>query len=501
MTLPQSIENHRKGLEKKRPSALAMKWGRRGLLFLFLSVVVPGCKDHTVKASETDFWQAAINRASEAGGGIVSIPRGRHVTGTLFLKNDVTLRLEKGCILEGSTNRTDYSDVYIEFAEVPEPWQGLIVADGQHDVAVEGEGIVFGNGAAFPFGERVGRPRGLLFHKCKDVRIDGVTCSNLASRACYLKECDGVTVRNLTVDSHANANNDGIDIDSKNVRIENCDIDSDDDGIVFKSDNADFVVENVIVRNCRVRSLCSAVKFGTGSHGGFRDILVENVASGPSNRELVNPKTGKGHISEYRVATWPGSDRTPSLLTGIAIECVDGGLVENMTLRNITIDRAATPIFIRGGLRCKRFFGSQEPLPLPFGHHKRVSGITLENIRATASSHTASSITGVPGLRLADISFRNILIDVPGSGEAGLSELNRPVPEKTDAYPESNMFDHRMLPAYGFFIRHVDNVSFDNVSILVDGEESRPEIVAEDVTSFFRHPDKGEPEAMPTKLK
>ena len=435
------------------------------------------------KIGETDRWQAEIDRTAAAGGGRVTIPAGRHLTGTLFLRSNVTLELAAGCVLEGSTNRVDYPDVRIEYAELREPWQGLIVADGQTNVAVVGEGEIFGNGRGFPHGARLGRPQGLLFHRCRGVRVENVRLRDLARWTCYLKECDGCVFRNVTVDSHANGNNDGIDIDSRNVLVENCDFDSDDDGIVFKSDNAGFIVENVTVRNCRVRSTCSAIKLGTGSHGGFRNILVENVVAGASPREWCNAE-GKGVISEYRVQTWPGSEWTPSLLSGIALECVDGGLLENVTVRNVTVERAATPIFIRGGLRYGRKFGNKFDLGLPFGRHKRLSGVLIENVKAKATSFTSSSITGVPGLRVADITLRNVDIVVPGAGEAGRAEIGRPVPEKSDKYPEANMFDSRMLPACGFYVRHADNVAFEDVRVTVLGPEPRPAIVTEDVTGF-----------------
>ncbi len=433
---------------------------------------------------ETAKWQALVDRTSAVGGGTVTVPAGRHQVGTLYLKSGVTLELAEGAVLEGSANPADYPDVQIEFAELREPWQGLIVAEGQHDIAIVGKGTIFGNGKAFPHGVRLGRPQGLLLYRSKNIRIEGIKLVDLARWTCYLKECDGVTVRRITVDSHANANNDGIDIDAKNVLVEDCDFDSDDDGIVFKSDNADFIVENVIVRNCKVRSTCSTIKLGTGSHGGFRNILVENVTGGASPREWCDPKTGRGVISTYRVNTWPGSGWEPSPLSGIAVECVDGGWLEQVTIRNVAIECAATPIFIRGGLRRARVWGDpQEPvdIKLPFGHHAKLQNVTIENYRCRATSWTASSITGVPGLRLKDIQLKNVDIEVPGAGEAGKAEVGKPVPEKVNAYPESNMFDARMLPAYGFYVRHADGVVFENVRVKVRGTECRPKILTEDV--------------------
>ena len=110
-----------------------------------------------------------------------------------------------------------------------------------------------------------------------------------------------------------------------------------------------------------------------------------------------------------------------------------------------------------------------------------LQNVTFENIRATARSFTASSVTGTPEIRPRDIILRNVEIDMPGAGDSGLKESGIPVPEVEDGYPDPYMFDNRMLPAYGFYIRHADNVVLENVRVNVRGEEVRPMVVREDV--------------------
>ena len=438
-----------------------------------------------IEPNETEEWQRAIDGKSAAGGGTVTMPAGRHVVGSLVLKDNVTLELAEGCVLEGMAGIENYRPIDVGYAEVREPWYGLICAVGATNIALVGKGEVFGNGAAFLRGLRDRRPRGLLFHKCRGVRLEDVFLHDLASWTCYLKGCDGVTVRRVRVDSHANSNNDGIDIDSRNVLVEDCDFDSDDDGIVLKSDDPRVPVENVTVRNCRVRSNCSALKLGTGSHGGFVNILFENCTCGVSDRATMDPVTGHGEIAQYRVETWPGSTFDPSLLSGIAVESVDGAHAENIVFRNIEIAAAASPIFIRGGTRYGRTFGlGHVDLCIPMGPDKCLKNVTIENVTAKATSFTACSITGTSEIRPTDITLRNVKISVPGAGEAGRAELGKPVPEKAEKYPESNMFDNRMLPAYGFYIRHADNVRFENVRVDVRGSEVRQEIVTDDVKGF-----------------
>ena len=463
------------------PVPLRLKLGARAVRNCARLVVAEPC--------ETERWQRAIDAASAAGGGTVTVPAGRHVVGSLFLKDNVTLELADGCVLEGMAGIENYRPVDVGYAEVREPWYGLVCAVGATNVAIVGRGEIFGNGGAFLRGLRDGRPRGLLFHRCRGVRLEDVFLHDLASWTCYLKGCDGVAVRRVRVDSHANANNEGIDIDSRNVVVEDCDFDSDDDGIVLKSDDPRVPVENVTVRNCRVRSNCSALKLGTGSHGGFLNVLFENCVCGVSGRATTDPQTGRGEIAQYRVETWPGSTYDPSLLSGIAVECVDGARAEGITFRNISVEAAATPLFIRGGTRYGRAYGAMGvDLCIPMGDARLLKNVTIENVKARATSFTACSITGTSGIRPSGIILRNVEISVPGAGEAGRAEIGRPVPEKESAYPESNMFDGRMLPAYGLYIRHADGVRLENVRIDVRGREVRPEVVADDVTGLVRVP-------------
>ena len=139
---------------------------------------------------------------------------------------------------------------------------------------------------------------------------------------------------------------------------------------------------------------------------------------------------------------------------------------------------------MRAGLRLNRKWGNRVPLGIPFGMGLALRNVTFENIRATARSWTASSITGVPLLRPKNVLLRNVEIDVPGAGAQGARELGLPVPEAEDGYPDPYMFGRRMLPAYGFYVRHADDVRFENVTVRVRGEDSRPALVRDDVRGF-----------------
>ena len=191
--------------------------------------------------------QARIDACSAAGGGVVRVEQGLHENmQPIVLKSNVELRLDAGAILQATTN-------YGAYAYMPGWNRGaFITAIGMTNIAIAGEGRIECSGDRVPVVEGVdGRWRGIHFLRCRNVRLTGFTLASSHSWGCYLQECDGVAVKGLKVFNHANHNNDGLDIASRNVTVEDCDIDSEDDAIVFKNHNPDFVVENVSVRNCR----------------------------------------------------------------------------------------------------------------------------------------------------------------------------------------------------------------------------------------------------------
>lgn len=233
--------------------------------------------------------------------------------------------------------------------------------------------------------------------------------------------CDGLHIKGITVYNHCNYNNDGIDIDSKNVLIENCTVDSDDDGICLKSHDRDRLCENVVIRNCTVGSTTNAVKFGTASVGGFRNIEVNNI--------IIKS------ASESSIRDWQKIlgfvDKPNTGLSGIAIETVDGGTTDNIRVNNIFMTGVHAPVFVKLGDRSSEGTG-------------KLRNVTISNVTAVSHSKMTSSITGYPGYDVENIQLRNIRINSPGGGTMEDSRIILPENEKN--YPEINMFGLKYLP-------------------------------------------------------
>lgn len=439
------------------------------LLFLILTGTFATAREHNIldfgAVADTAFLstkaiQQAFDVCSKEGGAVV-IPRGNFKSGTLYLKDNVTLRLEKGATLFGSTRLDDYPENKPDFTFFRKGIikLALIYAEKCKNITIEGEGTIDGQGSAFWVKEGVKvdsysvRPYILWIIQCTDVHVEGIKLRNSAFWMQHYMECDNLLIRNIDVYNHSNKNNDMMDIDGcHNVRIADCTGDSDDDGITLKSTTG-RANENVVITNCLLSSHCNALKMGTESSTGFKNIAVSNIVIRPSK------------VSDKAIYGIPRGH------CGIALETVDGGVIDGVVISNVRIDGPACPIFIRRGNRARPFYPGQV-IPGP-GELKNVS---ISNVVATGASENGCPISGIPWYPVENISLSNISIEFAGGGK--LSE--REIPEEEKAYPEFNMFGQ--LPAYGFYIRHAANVRLDNVMLKTTQPDERPALFVSDVS-------------------
>jgi polygalacturonase len=247
------------------------------------------------------------------------------------------------------------------------------------------------------------------------------------------------------VNSRVNWNNDGIDIDGcNNVRISNCKIISGDDAIVLKS-TLDKLCNNVTITNCVLSSICNAFKLGTETNGGFQNINLSNCTIYDTH------------------------------LAGIALELVDGGTLDRVSVSNVTMNNVGAAIFIRLGNRARPF---NEKMAKP-GMGK-LSNIIISNVQATNVDNTGCSVTGLPGYPVENITLENIRLTFHGGGTQEL--VKREIPEVPENYPEYGMFGK--LPAYGFYCRHAENLTFNDIELDFIEPDARPAIVCDDITGL-----------------
>jgi hypothetical protein len=422
------------------------------------------------KTLSTEAINKAIEACSEAGGGRVLMPTGEFLSGTIILKNNVELYLERGCTLLGSTNYADYPLIqpttYRSLKDI-HGWAALIYADGADNIAVTGDGTIDGQGAAQQGrpeykdkeGDRDGRSRNILLVSCKHVKIEGITMRNAAIWNQHYLNCEDVSIRDINVYNHCNRNNDGIDIDGcRRVTMSGCNMDSDDDCITLKS-TGPAPCEDIVITNCVASSCCNGIKMGTETSGGFKNITISNC--------VVKPTRCPG--CAFR--------KTPrNNITGLSLEIVDGGIMENINVSDIVMYNTKAPIYVRLGDRARKYadFATAPG-------HGTMRNIHISNIIAYGSDNLTSSITGVPGSIIENISLDNIqLYNKGGINENDYFKNASEVPEKVKDYPQPDFWG-KCMPASALFIRHARNVMITNMNIAPDEEDPRSPVVADDV--------------------
>jgi polygalacturonase len=441
-------------------------------------------RNHGAKGNGTSLDTDAINQAiascSSAGGGLVYVPPGNYLCGTIILKSNVTFYLEAGATLLGSKKLSDYTPQSLVSCALKKQAfshdlkdagvHHLLFACNAENIALAGLGKIDGQGPSFwkPSGRKkpspedgwkdvatfdwkpLPRPSPMLeFYNCKNVHIENVRIENSAGWTLRPILCDNVFIHGIQIKNPVyGPNTDGIDlVCCRNVFISDCLVETGDDALCLKSENpygGDVMPsKNITITNCVLSGCCNGFKFGTATYGSFENIVFTNSV-------IFNDDV-------------PLNSR---IISGIALQMVDGGSVEGVNISNICMQRVRTPIFIR---RANRHPGSN-------GNPGKLRGVLIENISATKSILT-SSITGLVGFDVEDVRLSGIHIE---SDEAGKSAwMNRAIPEAAKAYPEARMFGR--LPAYGLYCRHVKGLRLENIEFKAAAKEDRPAIFCEDV--------------------
>ena len=461
------------------------------------------------KTLDTAAINKTIDAAAAAGGGTVYFPAGSYLSVSIHLKSNITLYLDQGAtIVAANTSKEAQYDppepnqweAYQDFGH--SHWHNsLIWGEGLTNVSILGPGMIWGKGLVrsgnqsrtqtqndtlnanranepkTPFGYPNPRDavepgwgnKSIALKNSRNVLIRDITILHGGHFAILATGVDNLTIDNIKIDT----NRDGIDIDAcQNVRISNCTVNSPfDDGICPKSSFAlgyARATENVTITNCQVSgydegtlldgtykrdfrnqngtfSPTGRIKFGTESNGGFKNITITNC------------------VFDY--------------CRGLALESVDGALLEDVTISNITMrDISNSPFFLRLGGRLRG------PEGAAVGALRRVliSNVIVFN----AEPKYASIISGIPGHDIEDVALSNIRIYYKGGGTKEQAALQPP--EKETDYPEPTMFGE--MPAYGFFIRHVRGLQMSDINLRLLKEDARVPYIVSDAKSIdFNH--------------
>ena len=418
-------------------------------------------------------------------------PRGTYLLSTIFLKSNLHFVFESGCVILGSSNFYDYAKeeeiTYPLYQDSSHSYFDCSLFTGKNinNVSFIGPSIIDMQDSWDLDNVRdiVHRgPKAFAFKECRDLIFKDFTLKNVTDLAIYFAGSENVLVKNIKMRVYI----DGVSPDnSKNVLIEDCDIESGDDAIVFKSSytlNRLDICESIEVRNCSLKSRCNAIKFGTETNGGFKNIYIHDIA-----------------IKETR-------------LCGLAIESVDGAIIEDIKIENINMKNVNAPLFIHLG---KRMRGPKE---LTIGS---IKNITINNIRATGpylpyevvawnyDSYIKKdsiqypwifgSAEGVNDLKVASDGPWQFISNVCGLKEHPLTNIvltnfdftlsggcnyyHKRVPEDAQDYPEVYVYG-KILPAKGIYFRHIDGLILKNINIKTLNDDIREDLIFDDIKNL-----------------
>lgn len=435
-------------------------------------------RDYGAKGDGKTLDHQAINAAIDScvahGGGRVVVPAGTYLCGSIRMKSHVELYLSAGAkILVAPASMKAYDEA--------ESWEGpayqdgghtyfknsLIYAIGQEHVSITGRGMIDGQGLTKKDTEKGGVVNGgnigtgdkaIAFKLCRNILIRDVTIYRGGHFAIILTGCELGTVDNVTIDT----NRDGFDIDCcKYLSVSNCKINTPrDDALVLKSSYAlkkPVITEHIAITNCVITGyklgslldgsyipepvswVCGRFKLGTESNGGYKNISLSNS--------------------------------TFMYSSGLAFEEVDQGIMENITVSNITMNHVHHyPIYITTGCRNR---GPKERTTVSTGRDIMISNMVANDVDSLAGI----IVTGMPDEPLRNITLSNIQLQFRGGGRAELAK--REYREQGKNYPEPRFA--KETPAYGLFARHVDGLEVNNVTFRTMKPEYRPAAMLVDV--------------------
>jgi polygalacturonase len=436
------------------------------------------------KTIDTPAVNRAIDAAAAAGGGTVFFPAGNYLNFSIHLKSNVGLYLDHGATIVAADPPSSGTGGY-DAAE-PNQWDAfqdyghshfhnsLIWGEDLENISISGPGRIWGKGLSRGAGNDTPKAenpgvgnKSIALKNCRNILLRDFSILHGGHFGLLATAADNMTIDNLTVDT----NRDGFDIDCcHNVHVSNCSVNSPwDDAIVPKSSYAlgyARSTERLTISNCFVSGSfqegtlldgtmkvydaamriprTGRIKFGTESNGGFKNVTITNCV-------------------------FDGCQ-------GLALETVDGALLEDFTISNITMrDIISCPIFLRLGSRMRG------PQGAPVGALRRVliSNIVCSN----SASRLSSIISGIPDHPIEDVVLSDIHVTHRGGGTKEAAAIV--VPEDENKYPEPGMFGG--MPSHGFFVRHVKNIEMRNIEVRAMQADQRPAFVLDDVqgADFF----------------
>ncbi len=444
------------------------------------------------KTLDTPAINAAIDAAAAAGGGTVVFPAGTWLCFSLHLRSRVHLYLSQGATILAADSpkpgeTTGYNGGTYDPAESNAPWESfqdfghnhwhnsLLWGENLADLSITGPGLIDGRGLSNGRGHddplhnpfKAEQPgvgnKAIALKNCRNVLLRDLRILKGGHFGLLLTGVDNLTIDNLLIDT----DRDGMDLDCcRNTRVSNCTVNSPwDDGICPKSSFAlgfPRSTDTLTITGCFVTG---AYELGSVLDGTFRKF----PANAPGAWRTGRIKCGTESNGGFRNITI--TNCVFEGCQGLALESVDGALIEDIAISNITMrDIVSAPLFFRLGARLR---GPKDATRI--GTLRRISVTNLTS--SNAGAPISSILSGIPGGVMEDLHLANLYLHHLGGASPASTTLD--LPEHEAAYPEPNMFGP--TPSQGLFLRHARRVDLSHIEIASAAPDPRPSLIVSNV--------------------
>lgn len=416
--------------------------------------------------------QNTIDRCHQAGGGTVLVEGGVYVSGTIFLRSNVTLEIAQGTVLKASPDISDYAENthHNRYRNEEALDRCFLYGEDLESIGICGKGSIEGSSEAFPNEGSIYRPMLIRFLRCRQIHIEDIRLCDAAAWTTAFLDSEYIWISKVYIHNEKRYNGDGLDFDGcSHVFIDNCSITGTDDNLCLQSSSKEYPVKDIHISNCEFTSLCAGIRIGLKSIGDIYNVVISNCTMDRVWRE------------------------------GIKIECTEGGSISNILIQNVMMQDVTRPIFMILNNRFKTddYGSSVELEQMP--EIGRMENITITNLTAVDSEEMKNThyrfgndIMGEPkfngiridaeehhpicGVNLQNIRYRSIggvkKSDIPAEYPPVLDQLLHP-----GEVTSENYYPDWSRTAY-MDIRNVEELFLDNICFgCVEPDEREPYLI------------------------
>jgi hypothetical protein len=401
---------------------------------------------------DTEAINKAIDSCSILENGIIIFSSGTYLSGSIHLKSNVTLQIEKeakiqaapkgiGAFDEPEPNKFDkYQDFGLSHFH-----NALIWGDSIENVSIRGTGTISGTASLYSDPEMGEADKAISLKSCKNVEIKNVDIIDGGYVAILVTGCEGLSIYDVKVEN----NGDGISVvGSNNIKVLNCEVEAGNNGISLKSDYSlgkNLNSTNINVTDCIISAGLTALSIGPETVGDFRNIQISNITIKKADNEGISFTSNHGST-------------------------IDGVNVQNVTMENVSIPFFVNLSKIKGGAPGSAVVGQIKNI--------RISNIVVQGIYGYGRGWKfASTVMGKSDKMLENIVLENMRLTYKGGSLGYLGLKKDPAELVLPRIEDYRGERYGLRPAYGLYCRYIKGLKIRNVSVDFEKEDPRPGMV------------------------